>query len=205
VAARSLEGQAVPTRGEGAVNDALVARAVEDHRRRRFAALVGEQMLRSAEIPRALLAGGADEVDWPLGRQARAVEHLRVGEHRGHPPPVVSDARPGEAIPQSRHADPRLPRKDGVEVGAHEHGRSVRTAWAASDHVPGLIDAHITQLKRLEPLGDPLCPLVLLPGRRGDLRHGDLLANDFVVVRREMYSRLTEGMVMPELAEHGCN
>ncbi len=84
-----------PAGAQGAVYDALIARAVERDRRGDLSRGTGEERLGAAQVAHAFLAGRGDEIDGCLQAHAHTVDLLGERQHRGEAPAVVADARTG--------------------------------------------------------------------------------------------------------------
>src|SRR4051812_38956013 len=113
------------SRAKRAVDDALVARAVERHHCVRAAAATCEVVLRAAQIADPLFAGRRDKLDGMNGSDACAVDLAGECEHDGQAATVVVDARPDETSTVAADREIGLARKYRVEVGTDGNGRQV--------------------------------------------------------------------------------
>src|SRR5512142_485719 len=135
--AGSVERDAKTPRAECAMDDALVAGAVEGDHGMCVAPTVGEVVLRSAQVAQTFLAGRRHELDGPRGAQPNAVDLGGEGEHHGEPTAVVVDARADEALAVAANRQIGVTRKYRIEVGADDDGLELAGAVPAADHVAG--------------------------------------------------------------------
>ncbi len=177
------------------MDDAFVAGAVERDHRVRLRAATREVVLGAAQIADAFLAGRRDELDGALSPYASAVDLGGEREHHRQAAAVVVDAGADESLAVAANREIGRARKNGVEMRADDDGRQTSRSRAPADDVAGCVRVDVRQAAVVEPPRDPAAALVLLPGRRGDLRDRDLRANDRVVARREARMRRGERAV----------
>src|SRR5439155_20046241 len=96
VSTASLEGDAEASCAERAMDDSVVAGAVQCDARRRRGVEPRKEMLHAAQVADAFLTDGGGEDDRTMRSHARAVDRFGEGEHRRESTRVVDDARAGE-------------------------------------------------------------------------------------------------------------
>lgn len=79
----------------------------------------------------------------------------------------------------------RVTRKDGIEMGTHDHGGHVGRAWAAADDVAGGISVNVGERGIVKAALDPRAAFGFVARRCGDLCHRDLLVEDRPIARRK--------------------
>jgi len=166
------------------MDDPLVARAVEHDRGGGIASIVGEEVLRAAQIAERFFADGGDEVYRMLRSQCVAVENLRESEHGGEPTRVVADARADQpvAVFPDAHVCPR--RKYRVEMRADDDWCAAVAPRATADHVSNFVHPDV-QAESAHDTCDLAAARFLRTRRGGDLRQRDLRSQNIVVGRNE--------------------
>ena len=185
MAASAVEGDAETSRTEGAIDDSIVAGAVERDARVRAFAEVAEQMLDAAEIARAFLAHRCREHDGAPRAQPLAIHRLGEREHGGESPRIIDDAGSGELASLAGHTNVCALGKDGVQVRAEQYRCETGGSAARSDDVAYSVRVDVAQSDRLEAIRDRCCALALGTRGRRDLREVDLCLQQPLVGRRE--------------------
>ena len=165
----AAEVHAKAARAERAVDDALVAGAVEGDGGGGVAHLAPEQRLRSAQITRALLARGRDEDDGGARAERIAVDGARECEHRREAAAVVANAGAEQTQTVALHAERHSSREHRVEVRANHHRSPLLRALASANDIAGGVRVHARESELAESRRHPGPTLLLLPGGRRDL------------------------------------
>ena len=203
VPTRAAKVKAETTRAERAVDDALVAGAVERDRRGRAAHRAREQLLRAAQVARALLARGRGENDRRARAKLRAVDHAGEREHRREAAPVVADAGSDQARAVALHAQRHRARKYRVQMRADDNGRGVVRAGTRARDVAGGIGAHARERECAEARRDPFAALTLFAGGSRDLGYRDLRVERFGISCGECCARICDWGRVPQRAKTG--
>src|SRR5665647_2004821 len=183
-----------------ALAEAIDGRRVRTRRPILFAATVGEEgagdlrgvkrlFSRLSEPPSAcialdgaLLANGGGEEDRAASAHSAPINRLGKGEHGRESARVVHDAGAAELRAIARHTHGCALGKDRIEMGADDDGHRVGVAIACAEHVADVVDADVSKTEGAKPLGDRRTARLLGAGGSGNLREGDLRAEQPLVV-----------------------
>ena len=171
------------TRAKRGVHDAVVAGAVERDDGERWR-VPGEIELGSAEISRSFLARRRHELDGARERRAAPLDHARKHQHCRESASVVADTGSYETGSVALDREIRVLGKHRVEMRADHHRLASICTGGARDDVAGIVDRG-AQPDASEVVRDPPRAPLLGAGRRRDLRHADLRAQNIVVILGE--------------------
>jgi MFS family permease len=146
-----------------------------------------EVVFGAAKIADPFLPRRRHELDRTLSGQTSPVDLTGERQHDRETSPVVVDSRANQPIAVATNREIRLPRKHRVEMSANDDRLELmpRRAMAPANHVTDAVRVNVRQSAITEPPSDPPATLVFFARRRGNLRNGDLRAQDRVVVRSQ--------------------